>query len=342
MTTVQPSSRSRLATWPPPVATSSTLTSGPGSHHSTSRSRSGPSRCVGLSRNASARCDQTSVMRPAPPRAGPPRASSARRRGSGGAASARILRPSSAFVPSRRTTIGSSIFICSSAARIPRATSSQRVIPPKMLKKIERTWSSLVITSSASTTPWASPPPPRSQKFAGPPAGDDDHVHGRHRQTGAVAEDPDVTVELDVGDALLACEPLVRVGRLDVAHLGDVGVAVERAVVDRELRVERAHLAVRGDDERIDLGEHRVGFDEARVELLDDAEDLLLLARVVDRRRRRSSRRALIGLEPSSGSTCRRASASGFSSATCSISTPPSVVSMKSGCFVPRSKVIER
>src|SRR5438034_886706 len=59
----------------------------------------------------------------------------------------------------------------SSAARIPRATSSQRVIPPKMLKKIERTCSSRVITSSASTTPSALPPPPRSQKFAGrPPA----------------------------------------------------------------------------------------------------------------------------------------------------------------------------
>src|SRR6266576_1226429 len=89
----------------------------------------------------------------------------------GGAASASNRRPSSAFVPSSLTTMGRSIFIWSSAARIPRATSSPRVIPPKMLKKIERTWSSLVITSRASTTPCASPPPPRSQKFAGlPPA----------------------------------------------------------------------------------------------------------------------------------------------------------------------------
>ena len=40
-------------------------------------------------------------------------------------------------------------------------------------------------------------------------------------------------------------------------------------------------------------------------------------------------RRAWYGWKPSSGSTCSRASASGFSSATCSISTPPSVVSMK-------------
>src|SRR6266849_2509483 len=53
-------------------------------------------------------------------------------------ASARILRPSSAFVPSRRTTIGYfDMSSRSSASRIARATSSQRVIPPKMLKKID-------------------------------------------------------------------------------------------------------------------------------------------------------------------------------------------------------------
>ena len=50
---------------------------------------------------------------------------------------------------------------------------------------------------------------------------------------------PTDAVELHVGDALLARERLERVGRLDVAHLGDVGMAEERAVVDRELRVER-------------------------------------------------------------------------------------------------------
>src|SRR5215216_2973786 len=82
----------------------------------------------------------------------------------GGAASASMARPSSAFVPSSRTTIGRSIVMRSSASRIPRATSSPRVMPPKMLKTIPFTWGSAVITSSASTTPWASPPPPRSQK----------------------------------------------------------------------------------------------------------------------------------------------------------------------------------
>src|SRR5439155_22572207 len=41
------------------------------------------------------------------------------------------------------------------------------------------------------------------------------------------------------------------------------------------------HLAGRRDDERVDLTEQRVHPDKARVELLDDAEDLLLLAWIV-------------------------------------------------------------
>ena len=109
-----------------------------------------------------------------------------------------------------------------------------------------------------------------------------DHVERRHDETGAVAEDPDLAVELHVGDALLAREPLLRIGRLEVAHLGDVGMAEERVVVDRELRVERAHLALRRDDERVDLAEHRVGADEGFVEPPDERDHLLLLVGVLD------------------------------------------------------------
>src|SRR5439155_21630563 len=38
------------------------------------------------------------------------------------------------------------------------------------------------------------------------------------------------------------------------------------------------------DDQRIDLREHRVGLDEAAIELLDDRRDLLLLTRILDAR----------------------------------------------------------
>ena len=66
------------------------------------------------------------------------------------------------------------------------------------------------------------------------------------------------------------------------AHLGDLRMLVERVVVDRELGVERLHLAVGGDDQRVDLAEHRVGADEGVVELPDDRGDLLLLAGILD------------------------------------------------------------
>ena len=147
---------------------------------------------------------------------------------------------------------------------MPRATSSQRVIPPKMLKKIdfdlrvardhlERVDDALGAAAAAEVA-----------EVRRPAAGDDDHVDRRHRQPGAVAEDADLAVELDVGDVLLARERLERVGRVRVAHLRDVGVPVERVVVDGELRVERLHLAVGRHDQRVDLAEHRVGRDEAR------------------------------------------------------------------------------
>src|SRR5436853_627306 len=48
-------------------------------------------------------------------------------------ASARMARPSASLVPTSRTTIGTRVFTWSSAETMPLATSSQRVMPPKML-----------------------------------------------------------------------------------------------------------------------------------------------------------------------------------------------------------------
>ena len=54
---------------------------------------------------------------------------------------------------------------------MPLATSSPRVIPPKMLMKIARTLSvRVVITSSAAVAIWSAfAPPPMSKKLAGEP-----------------------------------------------------------------------------------------------------------------------------------------------------------------------------
>src|SRR5438046_172503 len=47
-------------------------------------------------------------------------------------ASARMARPSASFVPTSRTTIGTPVLTWPSADTMPLATSSQRVIPPKI------------------------------------------------------------------------------------------------------------------------------------------------------------------------------------------------------------------
>ena len=53
------------------------------------------------------------------------------------------------------------------------------------------------------------------------------------------------------------------------------GVAIERVVVERDLGVEHLELAARGDDERVDFQHRHVLGDEGRVELRDQALDLL-------------------------------------------------------------------
>src|SRR5687767_6582340 len=59
LTTSTPASRSRRATWPPPVATSSAVSEPEA--QLTIRSRSSPSRCSGALRYASARSDQSAT-----------------------------------------------------------------------------------------------------------------------------------------------------------------------------------------------------------------------------------------------------------------------------------------
>ena len=139
-----------------------------------------------------------------------------------------------------------------------------------MLKKIARTCGSRVITSSASTTPCASPPPPRSQKLAGRPP---TNVTTSTVDIVSPAPFPStptspssftyVTPFSRASASSGSAAPRSRISAMS-------GMPVERVVVDRELRVERAHLALRRDDERVDLAEHRLAADERLVELPGD------------------------------------------------------------------------
>src|SRR6185503_16723970 len=81
----------------------------------------------------------------------------------------RSSRPSFSLVPVSRITIGMRTLRRSSAARSPRATSSHRVMPPKMLKSTARTRPSRVRMLIAASTFSGLLEPPMSRKFAGFP-----------------------------------------------------------------------------------------------------------------------------------------------------------------------------
>src|SRR5690606_26804824 len=90
----------------------------------------------------------------------------------GSFASSRILRPSSALLPSSRTTSGR--VICSprsssslKACTIPLATASHAVTPPKTLTNTLLTSGSLRMTSRPAAMTSAEAPPPMWRKFAG-------------------------------------------------------------------------------------------------------------------------------------------------------------------------------
>ena len=93
-----------------------------------------------------------------------------------------------------------------------------------------------------------------------------DHVEGGHDQARAVADDPDLAVELDVVEALLLGLGLERVGLvLDlerrVVRVPELGVLVER-----DLAVERLEDVALEPRQRVDLDQRGVLLDEDRPE----------------------------------------------------------------------------
>ena len=70
-----------------------------------------------------------------------------------------------------------------------------------------------------------------------------DHVERRHREARAVHHAADVAVEADVGEIDLVRRALARVLLVGIAQLRDLGVPVERVVVEVELAVEREEIA---------------------------------------------------------------------------------------------------
>jgi hypothetical protein len=155
-----------------------------------------------------------------------------------------------------------------------------------------------------------------------------DDVHGGHGEAGAVDEAGDVAVEADVVEFVLGGGHFARVLLVLVAHRPDLGVAVERVVVEVELRVEGVHVAVGGDDHRVDLDHRAIALDEELVERVEQAAELAGgggEAEVV------AELAHLIGLQAGERMTNSRRIFSGVFSATSSMSMPPSVETMMTG-----------
>ena len=155
-----------------------------------------------------------------------------------------------------------------------------------------------------------------------PLAGVGHDVQGGHDQAGAVADDADLAVELDVVEVLLLGLLLQRVGGLDVDEVGVAGLAEVRVVVQRDLAVQRDHAAVTDAGQRVDLDQRRVGLDEGVPQLDEDVGhggD-----QVVGELRRRGDLAGLGVVDTDGRVDGHRARASGRSTASCSISMPPS------------------
>ncbi len=105
-------------------------------------------------------------------------------------------------------------------------------------------------------------------------SGAGDHVEGAHDEAGAVADDADRAVELDVVEALgLGCG-LQRVLGGGVDEVGVAGVAEAGVLVQGHLAVQRDDVTGAGGHERVDLDEGGVLGDEHGPQLLQDVRDL--------------------------------------------------------------------
>ncbi len=169
-------------------------------------------------------------------------------------ASARMRRPSSSFVPVKRMTSGTlRDFVVFSASTMPLATSSPRVMPPKMLMK--NTFASVwfideFVAVAHAFRVRAAADVEEVGDFA---AGDFHRVHRAHRKAGAVGHRADGSAEAaEVADT----EARFRSASVSSSSSGkrflplfEFGMTEERVVIDLDLRVGGDHAAV--------FGEHR-------------------------------------------------------------------------------------
>ena len=106
-----------------------------------------------------------------------------------------------------------------------------------------------------------------------------DDVHRRHGEAGAVDHAADVAVEADVVERELRRFDFERILFGQVAQVAQIGMPIERVVVEDDLRVERQQIAALGQDQRVDLDHRRVGLDERLVDRVEQLHQLVGRAR---------------------------------------------------------------
>ena len=142
---------------------------------------------------------------------------------------------------------------------MPRATSSQRVMPPKMLIRTALSFRvrqddaqrrrHLVGLGAAANI----------EEIGRAAAKQLDDVHGAHGQPGAVHHAADLAVQLDVRQAVFARLGFLARFFVQVAHFGQVGVPVQRVVVQHNLAVQGHQALVAGDHQGVNFGQGGVG-----------------------------------------------------------------------------------
>ena len=161
-------------------------------------------------------------------------------------ACSRSVAASAALVPTMRTTIGTSRVWAARASIRPRATSSPRVIPPKMLTRIGfhlRVGEDDPHRRCDPDRPRPAADVEEVRRFA---AGPLDQVHRGHRQAGTIDHAADLAVELDEGHARLARLAIGGLLLVRVAQRLQLRVAGERRVIEGHLGVEADQPLDRG------------------------------------------------------------------------------------------------
>src|SRR5688572_13221085 len=102
-----------------------------------------------------------------------------------------------------------------------------------------------------------------------------DDVEGAHDQAGAVADDADLALELDVVEVLLLGRGLQRVGGGGVLQRGVLRLPELGVLVEGDLGVEREHGAVGRLGQRVHLDQRRVLLREHLPQLDRDRDDLV-------------------------------------------------------------------